>query len=111
MKLAMAILIGGLLVCAASFCGFYLAGTAPHRELLRAPSPELAWLKREFHLSEAEIARVTKLHEAYQPQCREMCRRIDEQTTKVKNLLAKTNMVTPEIESTLAEAARLRAEC
>jgi len=111
MKLASTILIAGLLVCAAAFCGFYLAGTAPHRELLRESSPELAWLKREFHLSEAEFDRITELHEAYQPQCREMCRRIDEQTAKLRKLLANTKVVTPEIEATLAESSRLRTEC
>ena len=111
MKLAIAILAAGLLLCVASFCGFYLVGTAPHRELLRDRSPELAWLKREFQLSDAEIVRITKLHESYQPRCREMCRRIDEQSTKLKSLLAATNVVTPEIEAVLAESARLRAEC
>ena len=111
MKSAMAILVAGALACLAGFFGFYFRGTAPHRELLRERSPELAWLKREFRLSDAEFARISNLHEAYQPQFLELCRRIDEQTTKLRTLLAGANTVTAEIEATLAESARLRAEC
>ena len=111
MKSALAILIAGLIACAAAFCGFYLLGTASHREILQEQSPELAWLKKEFQLSDTELARLTTLHEAYQPHCKEMCRRIDEQTERLKQLLAGTNTMTPEIQATIAESARLRGEC
>src|SRR5438067_2141704 len=57
------------------------------------------------------VAQVVQLHDAYRPQCAEMCRRIDEQNARVQQLLAATNAVTPEIKEALAEAARLRAEC
>ena len=53
MKSAIVILIAGLVLCAATFCGFYFAGTASHRGLLHEPAPELAWLKKEFKLSDA----------------------------------------------------------
>ena len=49
-----------MLLCAAAFCGFYYWGTASHRDLLQGQTPELAWLKREFNLSDAEFARITK---------------------------------------------------
>jgi Spy/CpxP family protein refolding chaperone len=111
MKPALAILITGFVVCAAAYCGFYVIGTASHREMLNEQTPELAWLKKEFQLSDAELTRITKLHEAYQPHCREMCRRIDEQTDRLKKLLASANAMTPEIEATIAESGRLRAEC
>jgi hypothetical protein len=73
--------------------------------------PEVAWLKDEYHLTDAQFAEVAKLHDGYRPKCAEMCRRIDEQNVKVQQLLAATNVVTPEIKEALAEAARLRAEC
>src|SRR5258705_6441572 len=73
--------------------------------------PQLAWLKNEYHLTDAQFAQVAQLHDAYLPKCAEMCRRIDEQNAKVQQLLAATNAVSPEIKSALAEAARLRAEC
>jgi heavy-metal resistance protein len=111
MKLALAVLLAGLLACAGAFCGFYLLGTASHRAILHEQTPELAWLKKEFQLSDAELTRVTKLHESYQSHCEQMCRRIDEQTERLKELLARTNAMTPEIEATISESGRLRAEC
>ena len=71
MKSGLAILIAGLLVCVAAFCGFYYLGTASQRQLVNEPTPELAWLKQEFKLSDAELARVGKLHDTYQPHCKE----------------------------------------
>jgi len=111
MKSASVVIIAGVLLCAVGFCGFYYWGTASHRGLLHQQAPELAWLKKEFNLSDGELTRVTKLHDAYQPHCKEMCRRIDEHGARLKKLLTGTNTVTPEIEATLAESAKLRAEC
>lgn len=111
MKSALAILFGGVLLCAVAFCGFYYWGTAPHRGLLHQQTPELAWLQKEFKLSDAELARITKLHDAYRPRCAEMCRRIDGQAAELRTLLAATTNLTPQIEAALTESARLRAEC
>jgi hypothetical protein len=111
MKSAIMVLVAGVLLCAVAFCGFYYWGTASHRGLLQQQAPELAWLKKEFNLSDAEFTRITKLHAAYQPRCMEMCRRIDEQGKTLKALLNSTNAMTPEIEAALAESTKLRAEC
>ena len=64
MKSATVILTVGLVVGASAFCGFYYLGTASPRELAKAQTPELAWLKSEFNLTDAELAGITKLHEA-----------------------------------------------
>ena len=111
MKSTLVILVAGLLVCVTAFCSFYYLGTASQRQLVNEQTPELAWLKQEFNLSDAELAGVSKLHDAYQPHCKEMCRRIDEHGAKLKKLLAATNTMTPEVEAALVEAGRLRAEC
>src|SRR6516165_5054877 len=71
MKKAGFILMVGLLLSATAFAGFYFFGTASCRALMNEPQPGLAWLKKEFKLSDAEFARVTQLHEAYMPQCAE----------------------------------------
>ncbi len=105
------ILLAGLLVFAAGFGGFYYSGTAPCRAMMREPQPELAWLKREFKLSDAEFARITKLHEAYMPQCAKRCLRIAEQNQKLGQLLAQASSVTPEIQNLLSERAKTRADC
>jgi len=100
-----------LAVCVTAFCGFYFSGTVSQRAMLREQTPELAWLQKEFNLSDAELARVTKLHEAYQPHCKEMCRRIDQQNMRLQTLLTNSSAMTPDIEAAIAEAARLRGEC
>lgn len=111
MRKGTTILLAGLVLCAAGFCGVYYWGTAPVRGLLRGPQPELAWLRREFNLSDAEFARITQLHEAYLPQCRERCRLVERQNERLGQLLAQADTVTPEIRTLLAERATIRAEC
>lgn len=111
MKKAGLILILGLLLGTAGFCGFYYIGTASCRDMMREPQPELAWLKKQFKLSDAEFARVSQLHAAYLPQCAARCQRIEEQNQKLQQLFSQATNVTPEIQALLAERAKMRADC
>jgi len=111
MKRGTTILLLGLLLAVGAFTGFYYAGTASCRNLMREPQPELAWLKKEFNLSDAEFTRITELHEAYLPRCRERCQRIEEVNAKLQQQLAEAKAVTPEIQGLLAERAKMRADC
>ncbi len=43
--------------------------TAPARAEMCSPAPELAWLKQEFKLDDAQFERVRQLHAGYLPQC------------------------------------------
>lgn len=111
MKKSGIILLVGAFLCAAAFLGFYYAGTASCRAMMRDAQPELAWLKKEFKLSDTEYARLTRLHEAYLPQCTQRCMRITEQNRQLQQLLANAATVSPEIQNLLAERAKTRAEC
>ncbi|HWF03838.1 MAG TPA: periplasmic heavy metal sensor [Candidatus Angelobacter sp.] len=111
MKRSAFILVLGLLLAAGAYYGFYFLSAAPSQGLTESKAPELAWLKKEFNLSDAELARVSELHAAYRPHCVEMCHRIDAKNAELKDLLAKTNTMTPDVEKKLAEAAQLRLEC
>ena len=111
MKRMLVTLVGGLLVACAAYSMFYFAGTAAHRKLLASRTPELLWLKKEFGLSHTDLARVTQLHEAYLPQCKERCRRIEELNRKLAQAIALSSQMTPEIERLLAERTKIRAEC
>lgn len=111
MKCGFFILALGLIAAGAAYACIYFACTAPARNLRQSEKPELAWLKEEFKLSGAEFKRVSELHSAYLPQCREMCRKIDAQNAQLQKLLADATDVTPGIETALAEASRLRADC
>lgn len=111
MKKGALILLAGLLVSTAAFSGFYYLGTAACRAMMSQSEPELAWLKKQFKLTDAEFDRITKLHEAYLPQCAQRCRRIAEQNSQLEQLLAHSSSVTAEIQGLLQERARTRAEC
>ena len=111
MKKGGLILLLGLLLGTAAFSGFYYLGTAPCRNMMHEPQPELAWLKKEFNLSDTDFARVTEMHEAYLPQCGKRCQVIGEQNAKLRELLSKNSTVTPEVENLLTERAKTRALC
>ena len=111
MKRGFVILGLGVVGAAIAYCCCYLAGTAASREWLRHQQPELAWLKHEFKLSDAEFARILELHQAYVPNCRERCARVEELNEKLTKAIGATTQLTPEIEQLLAERARTRADC
>jgi len=111
MKRAWLTICGGLVLAVVAYLASYYAGTANTHSLEHIESPELAWLKEEFHLSNQEFARISQMHQTYLAGCAERCRLIDEKNAELKRLLTINQAVTPEIEQALVEAARLRAEC
>jgi len=111
MKRSWLILLGGLLLAACAYACIYFYNTAAQRAVERSPRPELAWLQMEFHLTDAQLARVKELHNAYAPKCEEMCRSIDAKNAEIQKLLNATNVITPDIKRALAQAAEIRAEC
>ena len=111
MRRVVLILSAGLLGAVLAFCVFYYCGTRNERHLMDSEQPELAWLKSEYNLSDAEFNRISALHSAYLKDCEQMCMRIAEKNRELKELLAHTNGVTAEVEKNLADAAQLRAQC
>jgi len=111
MRKGFVILTLGLMAATLAYGCFYLMGTQTTRNLLDAHSPELAWLKHEFDLSDEEFEAVVSLHWGYLPLCRERCRRIEELNTQLSNTLASAVQVTTDMETLLAERAQVRAAC
>ena len=111
MRRGILVLAVGVVGAALAYGCVYLVGTATPRALLRSTQPELAWLKHEFNLSDAEFTRISQLHTGYLPQCMERCRRIDQLNNSLSNALAAVTRVTPEIEKLLSERAQTRASC
>ena len=111
MKKGIFILVFGLAAAAAAYGCVYFACMSSARSLQQSDKPELAWLKEEFNLPDADFKRVSELHSAYLPQCREMCREIDAHNVKLQKLVAGATNMTPEITAALKESARLRSEC
>ena len=111
MKRAWFIVVVGVIVAFVGYACSYLTCTGAQRSVEKKDGATLAWIQEEYHLTDEQFARVRELHEAYQPKCMEMCRKIDEKNGELQKLLAATNTVTPEIKQTLNEAAQLRVEC
>jgi hypothetical protein len=111
MKRAWLIILGGLSAALVAYGASYYFGSAPYRCIADSKTPELTWLQQEFHISAGEFGRISALHDSYTAACAERCRQIDALNDHLQHLLAATNAVTPEIDKTLQEAARLRAEC
>lgn len=110
-KRLVTIVLAGLAVAALGYYAAYSVGMARCRGLCQDSTPDLAWLKQEFHLGDAEFQRVVALHDAYRPACRERCRLIDAKNAELRALLLRSGTVTPEVERTLAEATALRRDC
>ena len=111
MRRSLTILILGIAVAIGGYCALYLGKTSAGRAIRFSDSPELAWLKLEFGLGDAELARIRQLHEGYLPRCAEMCAKIAQANKDLESLVTQANQVTPQISAKLAEIGRLRQEC
>jgi Spy/CpxP family protein refolding chaperone len=111
MKRAALILVVGLAAAVAGYCTLYYCGTKEYRQMLANPVPELAWLKKEFQLGDAEFERISKLHEGYMPRCADLCRHIAQKNGELHQLLGGTNVDPKAVEQKLKEAGDMRVQC
>jgi hypothetical protein len=72
MKRSTLIALLGLVLALGGGAGVYLSRVASYRALCAQAGVELAWIKMEFNLNDADFARVRQLHEAYKPVCETM---------------------------------------
>lgn len=103
-----------LLALAAGGAAFWI--TRSHHQcerqaVLLDSMPELAWLRGELKLSDAQFAQASALHTAYRPQCALMCGRIAAAQARLETLAQATRGVTPELADAIREHSRVRAEC
>ena len=111
MRRSLLILLAMLLVGAAIAGTSYLLAWRICTRQLASSSDDLAWLRREFHLSDVEMQRIKHLHQGYLPKCHENCARIAAKKQELQAELDKAEGMTPEARQRLAEVAALRAEC
>jgi hypothetical protein len=75
------------------------------------PTDDLAWLRLEFRLSDADLARVRELHDGYLPKCRDFCERIGAGNLELQAMLASGTNEPAAIERKLLEIGEHRARC
>lgn len=110
MKIPVVIAIA-LLSAAGSYLTYFRCATAPTQAMLSTPNGGMQWLRGEYHLSDAQFARIQELHRQYAPQCDRMCARINEANTRLDALIAKNKTYTPEVAAALKECQVVQGEC
>ena len=112
MRRGLFILIAGLIASGAlCLANYHFAGHLCCAHLARS-TDDLDWLRTEFRLSDAEMARIRQLHEGYLPQCKDLCNRIAACQRELYHALETgTNAPSAAVDRKLAEIAALRAQC
>jgi hypothetical protein len=111
MNRPLVILLGALALGAAIFAGSYFAAQRTTEMCCEKPADDLSWLQTEFHLGDAEMAHIRRLHEGYLPKCMEMCAKIAAKKLELEPILGSSTNVTAEAQKKLAELGELRAQC
>ena len=105
--LLIALLMAGVAIAG----GSYLLGCRICARQLAASGDDLAWLRREFRLGDAEMQRIRQLHEGYLPKCHENCALIAAKKQELQAALDHAQGMSPEAKQKLTEVAALRAQC
>jgi len=111
MNRSIVILLGALALALAIFIGAYYASQRATMMCCENPADDLSWLKNEFKLSEAEMARIRELHEGYLPQCGEICQKIAAAKRELAAIVGTSTNLTAEAQAKMNEIAALRAQC
>lgn len=109
MNRSLIVVLGALAIGVALFCAAFAGGK--HAYVMTCPTDDLSWLRTEFHLNDAQMARIRQLHEGYLPQCAKMCAMINAKQAEVQAALGGQTNVTTEAQRKLTELAELRARC
>jgi hypothetical protein len=111
MRRSLLILFAVVVASAALCLGFYrLTGHWSAAHLARS-TDDLGWLRTEFRLGDAEMARIHDLHQGYFPKCQEFCARIAAKKREIAATLGTETNLTTTVEQKLSEVASLRAQC
>jgi hypothetical protein len=111
MNRSLIILLGALALGAAIFAGSYFASQRATVMCCTNPADDLSWLRTEFHLGDAEMARIRELHEGYEPKCAEMCAQIAARKSELVAIVGTGTNLSAEAQIKLNEIAGLRAQC
>ena len=99
---------------AAGFGAFWLCtffGTTDLRSVSADRDAGLVWLRREFHLTDAQFQRIQALQTAYAEKCDLMCQQIMDANAALDAAISRNRRVTPEIQQAMADVARVQQEC
>jgi hypothetical protein len=110
-KRSLLILIIAVLAGSALFASSYFMSRRVCESCVSTSADSLDWLRQEFHLSDAEMARMHELHDGYLPRCGEMCAKIAAKKGELDQALAGATNITDLAKQKLTELAILRSQC
>src|SRR5438128_1954226 len=102
--LAVALAVGG-------YFTYFHCATASTQAMLSGPEGGMEWLRREYHLSDAQFANIRQMHREYAPKCGAMCSRIAKANERLEQLIAENKTYTPEVEAAMNECLTVQLEC
>ncbi len=111
MKSTLVTVVLSLLAGTLAFCLMRSHKLAERNEVLLDSMPELTWMKTDLELTDSQLAKVTELHLAYRPRCRELCQRIAAAHAKVESLARTNRAMNPELDAALRDHATTHSEC
>jgi hypothetical protein len=102
-----------VLVLLAAATGFvcYRMSSEPSLHAVAAKGDAMAWLRMDFHLTDAQYAAILQLHEAYAGTCEEHCRMIREATKARDTLQSATNADPAAMRTAEQKIQELRTHC
>lgn len=108
-QLVVTAVLAVLLGWAAYALSFHVASST----FCRAPDTKdpSSWIRQEYHLNDAQYARVKQLEDDYAPQCAGLCRQIQQSHDSLKKLILANTTVTPEVEAGLQKDNAVQQEC
>lgn len=104
--LAAALGLGLALFAGAFYCAHYVCV-----QRMANPTDDLGWLRLEFHLSDAELARIRILHDGYLPKCSDNCANIAAKKRELAQAVAAGTNTVARLELLRAEVVALRTHC
>ena len=111
MRKPLVILLAALALGAVLFAGAFYCARHVCMKRIASSTDDLNWLRLEFHLGDAELARIRTLHEGYLPLCAENCTQIAAKKNELAQALAAGTNATISLDPLRAGVAAIRAKC
>ena len=110
MKHALLLLVLAVLIGSGAYFASYAIARCTYCATPDHNDPS-AWMHQEFHLDDAQYAKVKQLEEAYYPHCANMCDQIDQSHMALKKLIMANATMTPEIAAALKQDGDVQQQC
>lgn len=111
MRKPLLIVTAALVLGVVVFAGAFYAVRHLCVQRMAQSTDDLDWLRLEFSLSDAELARVRELHEGYLPLCESNCIQIAAKKRELAEAVAAGTNTTITLDQLRGEVAALRSKC